>query len=888
MTTIPEFGYIKPDDLKAGSGDIVTRKDWNAGFSEEAIVAYVMYKASKVNKSLKNKIDNSIIPFKLKNMVTFLTRNHRVGGYDDAEFDSINTNALEKLKEQSLVSFIQEYFDEESVANLQKHLDFAQEHDKMVFAMKEVDGKPFKVESASYDKIMAFTVGDLLDEKKTNLDFITFFDVYDEDFQEYFGQLLPISFARKQVKGASGEVLGSELGTKISEYIKENEKVNIEAMVVGMELLVSNAIDSYISGIFREDFEFEFGQSPNTYRTMDSLRFTENEAKILLRNIDSEIFADNDGSAFVLDLNELDDDEFNELIRALVQASANNTYGPAFKRKAKNLMNNAIEGYANYIRKNWFDSVPEFRQMQSEFDESIEQIVETATEREMVTPAKMEEMGAAQTMESIYLNEMDLTQYLKDKIPEIDFSKKVKIEIPDFKPYTVKFGESVIRTAERRKQVLKDRKTINLGKEGKKIRDDARGSRAEFEEIIKNTDDDFRKQMKTMFSRLNANNVHLNMYKLYGLIKALAVDDVVSELEQFEEQRVLDATDEQTQELSEEMLSAFNVNIESYQGLVLSPSEVEDKYEPIIEFLNEIDDVLEDENQFIPKMKKYAFDENLEDISDSLSELLYDMNSKLTEMEKVYESATGSYEGLSGKELEAAKKTRREMLAQDNDLPEVYALFENVMETIIMKELRSPKYVEPPSNEEVFRMIDGMVESDTNKLGITKEVANSLKGFDYQNLTPAVVSSIKALLPDINVKETKKIIGEKMSKGKYYDEIIKAIAEAFVGTALSDVTKFGKLTLDVSADLPFTAELGAQLDLAGRIMVETEYNVEGNVRPQLTKRSINYGKGSTQYGITPLGDRRINPNLETMIGRSLLNTLEDIRKAVNTVGNAIK
>ena len=79
-----------------------------------------------------------------------------------------------------------------------------------------------------------------------------------------------------------------------------------------------------------------------------------------------------------------------------------------------------------------------------------------------------------------------------------------------------------------------------------------------------------------------------------------------------------------------------------------------------------------------------------------------------------------------------------------------------------------------------------------------------------------------------------------------------------------------------------------QLSPYGKIMIETEYNVEGNVRPQLTKRSINYGKGSTQYGITPLGDRRINPNLETMIGRSLLNTLEDIRKAVNTVGNAIK
>jgi hypothetical protein len=739
--------------------------------------------------------------------------------------------------------------------------------------MKEVDGEPFKVESASYDKIMAFKVGDLLDERKTNLDFITFFDVYDEDFQEYFGQLIPITFAKK----------GGNLGNKISEYIKENEKVNIEAMVVGMELLVSNAIDSYISGIFREEFEFEYGQSPNTYRTIDSLRFTENEARVLLRNIDSEIFADNDGSAFVLDLNELDDEEFNDLIRILVEASANTTYGPNLKRKAKRLMNNAIEGYAEFIKKNWFDSVPSFRQMQSEFDESIEQIVETATEKQMATPAKMEEMGATQTMDSVYLNEMDLTQYLKDKIPEMDFSKKVKIEIPDFKPYTVKFGESVIRTAERRKQVLKDRKTINLGKEGKKIRDDARGSRAGFEEIIKNTDEDFRKQMKTMFSRLNANNVHLNMYKLYGLIKALTVDDVVSELEQFEEQRVLDATDEQTQELSEEMLSAFNVDIESYQGLVLSPSEVEDKYEPVIEFLNEIDDVLEDENQFIPKMKKYAFDENLEDISDSLSELLYDMNSKLTEMEKVYESATGSYEGLSSKELEAAKKTRREMLAQDNDLPEVYALFENVMETIIMKELRSPDYVEPPSNEEVFDMIDGMVESDTNKLGITKEVANQLKKFDYQNLTPAVVSAIKALLPKINIEESQKVIREQ-GQGKYYNDIIKAIAEAFSGTALSDVTKFGKLTIEVDADL----NMEGQINLYGKIMIETEYNVEGNVRPQLTKRSINYGKGSTQYGITPLGERRINPNLETMIGRSLLNTLEDIRKAVNTVGNAIK
>ena len=192
-----------------------------------------------------------------------MSKNHNVGGYDDSEFDQINKEALKQISDMRLVDLIgvksegedivtarevaEGYFDDKTKERLGKHLSYAKQHDDMIIVMKRVGDKLENQRTSSASKIKSFTVGDLMNERKTNLDFITFFDIFDDNFVEYFGELLPVY---------TEVMTDKQVQEKIEKYLKtfkdegQKKAIAIRGLSKGVSDYMQMVIGDYVSGLF--------------------------------------------------------------------------------------------------------------------------------------------------------------------------------------------------------------------------------------------------------------------------------------------------------------------------------------------------------------------------------------------------------------------------------------------------------------------------------------------------------------------------------------------------------------------------------------------------------------------------------------------------------------
>ena len=477
MTNIPEFGYVKPQDIKKGSGDIVVRKTWNTKVAIEAIKAYIVYKASSINESMNNKIGNITSEYSLKNIVSFLSTNHNVGGYDDSDFDNINTEALREIEKMTVhqlvgsilpekyegktfgIEFEEGLFDEKAKEKMGQHLIYAKQHDEMAFSINEIDSLEVD-EVASFDKVNTFTLGELTDERATNLNFITFFDITDPNFQEYFGEILPIYLATKSE---------FEVKEEIRQYIQtlESEDVrNLEAIrgiVTGVSNYVDMAIANYVSGILDQDFDVNIsdltrGESIYLYKRMKSIKLSPSEIGVIQNNLlplgegnarrkAQEIFGTdsviqvefdpitelgsvagavsaetetgynpaedyNTGLKSVeINLEAMSQEEWETLVRTLIEFGGREG-SKSLQGKAKRIILDATENFVDNMKEDLFGNLVAFKQFENEYDNQMMRIQEGAVERLMIRPSKKPEDARVKT-DAIYINENELAKYME-------------------------------------------------------------------------------------------------------------------------------------------------------------------------------------------------------------------------------------------------------------------------------------------------------------------------------------------------------------------------------------------------------------------------------------------------------------------------------------------
>ena len=154
------------------------------------------------------------------------------------------------MPEESETKVEEGFFDQTTRERLGRHLFYAEQHDEMLIVMKETNlplsNQITNQRTSSLKKIMEFKVGDLMDERKTNLDFITFFDIFDDDFVRYFGELLPV-YAYKKDKAKVSEEVQNYLD---SFEDKEKEAIAVRGLIDGVANYIDTAIREYYGGLF--------------------------------------------------------------------------------------------------------------------------------------------------------------------------------------------------------------------------------------------------------------------------------------------------------------------------------------------------------------------------------------------------------------------------------------------------------------------------------------------------------------------------------------------------------------------------------------------------------------------------------------------------------------
>ena len=139
------------------------------------------------------------------------------------------------------------------------------------------------------------------------------------------------------------------------------------------------------------------------------------------------------------------------------------------------------------------------------------------------------------------------------------------------------------------------------------------------------------------------------------------------------------------------------------------------------------------------------------------------------------------------------------------------------------------------------------------------------------NLDDVQKKAIKAFIPKITVDEG--ISSAKVSREEEIKIVLEGISEIMAGSKMGDVSTYGRLSLTIKP-----TNKGFKF--------EGYYDIEGNVVPQLARTYISYGKDSRDT-TTAAGYNVANLRGGTMIEKALLESLEKIRIAINTVGQAI-
>ena len=907
MTNIPEFSYIQPEDIKEGKGDNVVRKTWNAGFAKEAFIAFILYEASSINDSIKQKIGKTDTTFGLKNMATFLSRNHNIGGYDDSEFDKTNRDALKQISEMPLRSLIGAVMPEESQTKVEggffdlttrerlgRHLFYAEQHDEMLIVMKETNlplsNQITNQRTSSLFKIMQFKVGDLMDERKTNLDFITFFDIFDDDFVRYFGELLPV-YAYKKDKTKVNEEVQNYLD---SFQDKEKRAVAVMGLIDGVANYLDTAIREYYSGIFDMGEgtrlgvmgEIEERVNGDIYkeRQMGSIKLSPSEITIIQRQLlplgeegakrkAEEIFGtdkviqeslgdegydatkDYTGRQSVdINLDALSREQWEDLIAALIEYGERGN-SRSLQGKGKAILMDAVEGFVEKTKTEIFGSMQEFAEFEDEVSSRIESIYASSRELQMVTPQQRDEFEGADS--SLYLSSADLLEYLRKLYREggvtvREKSKDYQITIQDYEPYTTKYGRSVRKLEGRRKNKVKfSPKLIDSEEEGRTIRERANRPIEALRDIFSKTEAGFTKQMRGVHS-LAKNNLSGDNSMLKGLIKIFGSVD--SNNEQFES----------------------GTNLSDFEDLELNINEIKDEYEPFVTFMLEVIDLVDSRQEFVNKMKGLAMDsEKLDEIVDSFSLLINDINQGIENIGRQGQERLDEMQDEEG-EQEVQNDTETGQKSFENELVTYSDSLYNIFQNIILNELMNPKY-EEASEEELRSLLERATKSEDNKVGIPQESVDVILmkldkvNFIVDNLAQKDITEIKQFIPKVTVAEGIDTVRGDLDK--QIDDIFQGISETMAGSKLGDVSTYGSLSFTITPE-----KRGFRF--------KGNYDIKGNVKPQISRAYISYGKDARST-TTAGGDKIADLQGGTMISKPLLETLEKIRVALNTLNNAI-
>ena len=907
MTNIPEFSYIQPEDIKEGKGDNVVRKTWNAGFAKEAFIAFILYEASSINDSIKQKIGKTDTTFGLKNMATFLSRNHNIGGYDDSEFDKTNRDALKQISEMPLRSLIGAVMPEESQTKVEggffdlttrerlgRHLFYAEQHDEMLIVMKETNlplsNQITNQRTSSLFKIMQFKVGDLMDERKTNLDFITFFDIFDDDFVRYFGELLPV-YAYKKDKTKVNEEVQNYLD---SFQDKEKRAVAVMGLIDGVANYLDTAIREYYSGIFDMGEgtrlgvmgEIEERVNGDIYkeRQMGSIKLSPSEITIIQRQLlplgeegakrkAEEIFGtdkviqeslgdegydaskDYTGRQSVdINLDALSREQWEDLVAALIEYGERGN-SRSLQGKGKAILMDAVEGFVEKTKTEIFGSMQEFAEFEDEVSSRIESIYASSRELQMVTPQQRDEFEGADS--SLYLSSADLLEYLRKLYREggvtvREKSKDYQITIQDYEPYTTKYGRSVRKLEGRRKNKVKfSPKLIDSEEEGRTIRERANRPIEALRDIFSKTEAGFTKQMRGVHS-LAKNNLSGDNSMLKGLIKIFGSVD--SNNEQFES----------------------GTNLSDFEDLELNINEIKDEYEPFVTFMLEVIDLVDSRQEFVNKMKGLAMDsEKLDEIVDSFSLLINDINQGIENIGRQGQERLDEMQDEEG-EQEVQNDTETGQKSFENELVTYSDSLYNIFQNIILNELMNPKY-EEASEEELRSLLERATKSEDNKVGIPQESVDVILmkldkvNFIVDNLAQKDITEIKQFIPKVTVAEGIDTVRGDLDK--QIDDIFQGISETMAGSKLGDVSTYGSLSFTITPE-----KRGFRF--------KGNYDIKGNVKPQISRAYISYGKDARST-TTAGGDKVADLQGGTMISKPLLETLEKIRVALNTLNNAI-
>lgn len=861
-------------------------------------------------------------------MVTFLSKNHNVGGYDDSEFDKINKEALKQISDMRLVDLIgvksegedvitarevaEGYFDDKTKERLGKHLSYAKQHDDMIIVMKRVGDKLENQRTSSASKIKDFTVGDLMNERKTNLDFITFFDIFDDNFVEYFGELLPV-----YTKVMTDKEVQDEIEKYLETFEDEGQKkaIAIRGLSKGVSDYMQMVIGDYVSGMFdvRNLSKVEgrltdlaSDKSIYDYRTMTSMKLSPTEITVIqnqllplgednARRMAQEIFgtdsviqtslegggiASESGfdpsneyrgrNAVEINLEAMSEEEWERLIVTLIEYGGQGR-SRSLQGKAKRIVMDAVEAFVQEKKKEIFGTLPEFTDFDNMITSKIESIYESAKKRKTVSP-KQRDVKDIGVPESSYMSSDDLFEYLSRlnneedmKFDKLRAEKQVgpkeyvymetggyRVTIPRYEPFTVKYGESVRRLKSKRKNRIKiDSKTVSFEDEGRQLRDTANTPIVQLREILDKTDASFSKQMRKMHSQVKS-NLSGDFNKLLGFIQIF--------------------TDENEDEAFDE---------ESFSNIDFNINEINDDYVPFVEFMVDVGELIDDRQQFVNTMKQLALDEDkLDVIVDSFSLMINEIGNKIEQdsqgnVEEVQE------EDESDEEFSERLREREEFDDQstagfsgiaDTLRDSLYNIFQGIM----FNELMNPNY-EQAGKDKLLNLLQRATESDTNKAGIPKEsiggIIKILEKVKYiiNNLDDTQRKAIKAFLPKVTVDEG--VSSAKVSRDEEIKIALEGISEIMAGSKMGDVSTYGKLSLTIKP-----TNKGFKF--------EGYYDIEGNVVPQIARTYISYGKDSRDT-TTAAGYKVANLRGGTMIEKALLETLEKIRIAINTIGQAI-
>jgi len=852
-------------------------------------------------------------------MVTFLSKNHNVGGYDDSEFDQINKEALKQISDMRLIDLIgvksegegvitakevaEGYFDDKTKERLGKHLSYAKQHDEMIIVMKKVGDELENQRTSSASKIKSFTVGDLMNERKTNLDFITFFDIFDDNFVEYFGELLPVYVYTK----TNIDDRIKDINEKIEKYLKtfkdegQKKAIAIRGLSKGVSEYIEMSISNYISGIFANEdslmggIEKRVGGDIYESRQMTSMKISPTEITVIqnellplgednARTQAQEIFGtdsviqtslgetasasasdvgfdpaeDYRGKNTVeINLEAMSREQWELLLQTLIEYGGRNN-SRSLQGKAKRILMDAVEVFVDKTKTQIFGTLPEFTNFDNMVTAKIESIYEAAKSRKMVSPKQRDEDDIGES-ESIYLSPDDLLGYFnqlltseKLTVSPLKGKKGYKLETSEYNPYTTKYGESVRKLESRVKNVVKfSPKTISFEEEGRQVRDTANTPIVQLREIFDKTDASFSRQMRKMHSQVKS-NLSGDLNKLLGFIQIF--------------------TDENEDEAFDE---------ESFSNIDFNINEINDNYVPFVEFMINVGELVDDRQQFVNTMKQLALDEDkLEVIIDSFSLMINEIGNKIEqdsqrnveEVQEEEESEEEFSERLREREEFDDQSTAGFGSIADTFRDSLY----NIFQGIVFNELMNPSY-EQVGKDKLLNLLQRATESDNNKAGIPKEnidaIIKILEKVEYvvDNLNIKQKETITAFIPKVTIAEG--VSSVRAGQDKEIQLMFKALSETMAGSKLGDVTTYGNLKLDVTiTDNSFT--------------FSGEYKILGNVRPQIARTYISYGKDSRDT-TTAAGYKVANLRGGTMIEKALLETLEKIRIAINTIGQAI-